>query len=269
LCRINREAARRPVPLSDEMFHLIQRALDFSRLTGGAFDISYAAVGQLYDYRERVRPSEALLQAARACVGWQHLQLDTQARALRFDREGVRIDLGGFAKGHAVDRAVTLLARRGVHHAYVSAGGDSRVLGDRRGRPWSVAIRDPRRPGELVAVLPLEDVSVSTSGDYERYFDIGAERFHHLIDPATGKSPGSVRSVTILAGDGLSSEALSKAVFVMGVQRGLALVEGLRGVDAVIVDAQGVLHASSGLLQGLPTQAQAAERMKSSRSPTR
>ena len=259
LCRINREAARQAVPLSEEMFNLLARALDFSRLTEGAFDISYAAVGQLYDYREQVRPSEQALQAARACVGWQHLQLDAQARTLRFARDGVRIDLGGFAKGHAVDRAVTLLARRGVRHAYVSAGGDSRVLGDRRGRPWSVAIRDPRRAGELVAVLPLEDVSVSTSGDYERYFEVGGERLHHLIDPATGRSPNGVRSVTILASDGLSSEALSKAVFVMGVRRGLALVESLGGVDAVIVDAQGVLHASSGLLQGLPSEAQAAE----------
>jgi thiamine biosynthesis lipoprotein len=259
LCRINAEAARQPVPLSDEMFRLLARALEFSRLTDGAFDISYAAVGALYDYRERVRPSEDALQAAQGCVGWQHLQLDAKSRSIRFARQGMRIDLGGFAKGHAVDRAVTLLARRGVRHAYVSAGGDSRVLGDRRGRPWSVAIRDPRRPGELVAVLPLEDVSVSTSGDYERYFEVGGERMHHLIDPATGRSPKGIHSVTILANDGLSSEALSKGVFVMGVERGLALVESLSGVDAVIVDAQGVLHASSGLLRGLPAQGLAAE----------
>lgn len=253
LCRINREAARQPVGLSEEMFRLLERAIGFSRLSGGAFDISYAAVGQLYDYRQRVRPSASALQAAQVRVGWQHLQLDRQARTLRFGREGMRIDLGGFAKGHAVDNAVALLARRGIRHAYVSAGGDSRVLGDRRGRPWSVAIRDPRRAGEVVAVLPLEDVSISTSGDYERFFDDGAERVHHLIDPATGRSPAGVHSVTILAGDGLTSEALSKAVFVLGVTHGLALVESLAGIDAVIVDAHGVLHASSGLLQGLAT----------------
>jgi thiamine biosynthesis lipoprotein len=192
-------------------------------------------------------------------VGWQGLELDPVARTLRFKREGMRIDLGGFAKGHAVDNAAALLARRGIRHAYVSAGGDSRVLGDRRGRPWSVAIRDPRRAGELVAVLPLEDVSISTSGDYERYFDDQvdgvSERVHHLIDPATGRSPSGVHSVTVLAADGLSSEALSKAVFVMGVARGLALINGLSGVDAVVVDAQGALHASAGLLQGQPTPA--------------
>jgi len=259
LCRINREAAQRPVPLSDEMFKLIERALHFSRLSEGAFDITYAAVGQLYDYRQRVRPDARALAAARACVGWQGLELDPGARTLRFGRDGMRIDLGGFAKGHAVDNAAALLARRGIRHAYISAGGDSRVLGDRRGRPWSVAIRDPRRVGELVAVLPLEDVSISTSGDYERYFDDQvdgvSERVHHLIDPATGRSPGGVHSVTVLAADGLTSEALSKAVFVMGVARGLALINGLSGVDAVVVDAQGQLHASAGLLQGQPTPA--------------
>jgi thiamine biosynthesis lipoprotein len=255
LCRINREAARGPVVLSEEMCTLVQRALAFSQLTQGAFDISYAAVGQHYDYRNRVRPGAEQLAQAQACVGWQGLELDPAGRTLRFAKDGMRIDLGGFAKGHAVDRAVELLARRGVRHAWVSAGGDSRVLGDRRGRPWSVAIRDPRRAGEVVAVLPLEDVSISTSGDYERYFDDGDERVHHLIDPATGQSPRSLRSVTILSGDGLTSEALSKAVFVLGVQRGLALVENMPGTDAVLVDAEGRLHASSGLLHGLPAGA--------------
>lgn len=252
LCRINRDAARQAVPLSDEMFGLVDRALGFSRLTGGAFDISYAAAGQLYDYREKLRPSAEQLAQACELVGWQQLHLDPRARTLRFAREGMRIDLGGFAKGHAVDTAITLLRRRGVKHAYVSAGGDSRVLGDRRGRPWMVAIRDPRRAGQAVAVLPLEDVSISTSGDYERFFDDGAERVHHLIDPATGRSPRGVRSVTILAADGLTSEALSKAVFVLGVPRGLALVDSQPGVDAVVVDAHGALHTSHGLLHGLP-----------------
>jgi thiamine biosynthesis lipoprotein len=252
LCRINREAAQRAVPLSDEMWRLVERAVGFSELTDGAFDISYAAVGQHYDYRARRRPDAATLAQAREHVGWRKLLLDPQARTLRFAEPGMRIDLGGFAKGHAVDNAAALLRQRGIRHAMVSAGGDSRIIGDRRGRPWSVAIRDPRRAGEAVAVLPLEDVSISTSGDYERYFDDGAERVHHLIDPATGRSPQGVHSVTVLTDDGLSCEALSKAVFVMGPVRGLALIEGLPGVDAVVVDAAGALHASSNLLQGLP-----------------
>jgi FAD:protein FMN transferase len=252
LSRINREAGKRAVPLSEEMFGLIERALHFSKLTDGAFDISYAAVGQLYDYRLGLRPSAEELAQARDLVGYKGLALDAKARSLRFARDGMRIDLGGFAKGHAVDRAALLLQRRGITQAMVSAGGDSRVIGDKRGRPWSVAIRDPRREGQHVAVLPLEDVSISTSGDYERFFDDGAERVHHLIDPFTGLSPQHVHSVTVLAPDGLSSEALSKAVFVMGVRRGLALMEGMVDVDAVVIDAQGQLHASAGLLNASP-----------------
>jgi FAD:protein FMN transferase len=145
---------------------------------------------------------------------------------------------------------VAILARHGVRHGVVAAGGDSRMLGDRCGRPWTVGVRDPRRADDVVALLPLEDVAVSTSGDYERYFDDGDERCHHLIDPRTGKSPTTIRSVTVIAADGLTSEALSKTVFVLGVERGMQIVASLPGVDAVVVDAQGQLHYSAGLLHG-------------------
>ncbi|MDQ6685437.1 MAG: FAD:protein FMN transferase [Pseudomonadota bacterium] len=247
LSRINREAAAKPVRLSDEMATLVGRALEFSRFTDGAFDITYAAVGQLYDYCRGVRPSVQALEAARADVGHGLLDFDATAKTLRFTRPGMRIDLGGFAKGHAVDNAARLLRERGIAHANVAAGGDSRVIGDRRGRPWTIGIRDPRHEGAVAAVLPLEDVSISTSGDYERYFDADGERFHHLIDPATGRSPSGLHSVTVLADDGLTSEAMSKAVFVLGIERGLRLVESLRGVDAVAIDAEGALHFSQGL----------------------
>ena len=252
LSRINRDAARSPVMLSEEMYGLVARSIELSELSGGAFDISYATVGQLYDYRQGRRPSDAQLAQARALVGYKYLELDSKAGSLRFHHHGMRIDLGGFAKGHAVDNAARILAGRGIGHAIVSAGGDSRVLGDRRGRPWTVAVRHPRKPGEVVAVLPLENVSISTSGDYERFFERDGERFHHLIDPGTGRSPRGVHSVTILADDGLTSEGLSKSVFVLGVERGLALIESQAGVDAVVVDAAGRLHASSGLLSAVP-----------------
>jgi len=256
LSRINREAAIRPVPLSAEMLRLLTRANEFARLSGGAFDITYAAVGQLYDYRRGIRPTDEALAQARALVGYENLIIDPVARTVRFALEGMRIDLGGFAKGHAVDNAATILRERGIQHALVSAGGDSRVIGDRRGRPWTIGVRDPRRPGEMVAMLPLEDVSISTSGDYERYFDADGQRFHHLIDPATGRSPRSVHSVTILAEDGLTTEALSKCVFVLGVEKGLRLIESQRGVDAVVVDAAGALHYSTGLLHADPATRQ-------------
>jgi thiamine biosynthesis lipoprotein len=249
LSRINRDAASSAVTLSAEMTRLLSRAQAFSELSDGAFDITYAAVGRLFDYRKRIRPTESELAQARAAVGYRHLFVDETAQTVRFGRTGMCIDLGGFAKGHAVDQATEILRQRGIAHANVTAGGDSRVIGDRRGRPWSIGVRDPRRPSEVVALLPLEDTSISTSGDYERYFDEAGVRFHHLIDPATGHSPQSIHSVTILAEDGLTTEALSKSVFVLGVDKGLQLIESLLDVDAIVVDAMGQLHYSSGLLQ--------------------
>lgn len=247
LSLINRDAGSRAVPVGAEVFDLIEQSLRFSRLSDGAFDITFAAVGQLYDYRHGVAPTAAALQRARQAVGWRHLALDAGARTIRFARPGMRIDLGGFAKGYVVDTSIAILRRLGIAHAVVAAGGDSHVLGDRRGRPWSIAIRDPRNPKQVVAVLPLQDTSISTSGDYERFFERDGVRHHHLIDPKTGRSPGAVHSVTILAADGLTSEGLSKCVFVMGLQRGMRLVESMPGVDAVVVDAAGALHCSTGL----------------------
>ncbi|HZE92192.1 MAG TPA: FAD:protein FMN transferase, partial [Rhizobacter sp.] len=159
LSLINRDAAVGPVRISDEMFELLTRSIEFSKISGGAFDITYASAGHLYDYREHIKPSDDALAAARAAIGYQHMVLDRQTSSVRFARPGVRIDLGGFAKGHAVDRGADILRRHGIVNAIVTAGGDSHLLGDRRGRPWTIGIRDPRRPSEIVAVLPLEDVA--------------------------------------------------------------------------------------------------------------
>ena len=250
LSRINRDAARQPVAVCAELFDLLARSVTFSELSGGAFDITYASAGHLYDYRRRIRPTETELVTARAAIGFRHLQLDRAQRTVCFARDGVRIDLGGFAKGYAVDNGAAILVRHGVRHAAVAAGGDSRMLGDRCGRPWIVGVRDPRREGEVIALVPIEDAAVSTSGNYERFFDDGDERCHHLIDPRTGKSPHVVHSVTVVAPDGLTAEALSKTVFVLGVEQGMRIVESLPDVDAVVVDAAGSLHYSTGLFAG-------------------
>jgi len=248
LSRVNAGAASAPVVVSQGMFGLLARALAFSKLSGGAFDITFASAGHLYDYRAGVAPDASALNDALALIDWRHVHLDPATRGVRFARAGVRIDLGGFAKGHAVDNAVAILRRLGIANAMVAAGGDSHVMGVRGSRPWTVAIRDPRQEGGVVAVLPLQDVSISTSGDYERFFERDGVRCHHLLDPRTGRSPAGVRSVTIIADDGLTTEAFSKTVFVLGVEDGLRFVEAHAGVDAVIVDAQGALHYSAGLL---------------------
>jgi thiamine biosynthesis lipoprotein len=249
LSEVNREAANRPVKVDPELAGLISRALGFSELSGGAFDITYASVGYLYDYRERRHPTDAQILAALPSISWRHVTVDTAASTVRFLRPGVRIDLGGIAKGHAVDSSIAILAARGITNATVTAGGDSRILGDRRGRPWVVGIRHPDDRGRVIARIPLEDAAISTSGDYERYFDEDGVRYHHIIDPKTGKSPHGVRSVTVIAPTSTLAEGLTKSVFIMGPERGLALIESQADVDAVVVTAAGKVLYSKGLAE--------------------
>ena len=247
LSRINRQAAKAPVKISQELFDLLQKANAFSRLSQGAFDITFASVGRLYDYREGIHPDQTHLDALLPKVNFNHLLFDPRQRTLAFAVDGVQIDLGGIAKGYAVDRAIELLKTAGVAHALVSAGGDSRILGDRRGRPWHVAIRNPRERSATVVMLPLTDAAVSTSGDYERYFEADGVRYHHILTPATGRPPNQLRSVTIIGSDATTTDALSTTVFVMGLEQGLALIETLADVEAVIIDSDSQMHYSSGL----------------------
>jgi thiamine biosynthesis lipoprotein len=244
---VNAHAAERPVEVDPTIIEVVARALEFSRLSGGAFDITYASVGYLYDYRAHQKPSDAQIELALAGVDYRRVQLDRAARTIRFTAPGVRIDLGGIAKGYAVDRSIETLRKLGIRHAIVNAGGDTRLLGDRRGAPWIVGVRDPRNDGALVTRLPLADEAVSTSGDYERYFEADGERYHHILVPGTGKSAREVRSVTILGPDATTTDGLSTSVFVLGVRRGLELVERMPGIEAVIVDAEGRIHHSAGL----------------------
>lgn len=248
LSRVNREASKRPVTVSAELFELIQRAQEFSKQTRGAFDITFSSVGYLYDYRREVKPSEAQIKQKLPAIDYRHVKLDARARTIRFARAGVRIDLGGIAKGHAVDAGIAIVRQRGFQHALVTAGGDSRILGDHRGRPWIIGVRDPRgKPDDMVAALPLQDEAISTSGDYERYFEIDGVRYHHIINPKTGKSVSGVRSVTVIGPDATTTDALSTSVFVLGLNEGMALIESLPGIEAIIVTPDGAMHYSSGL----------------------
>ena len=247
LSRLNRDAASAPVKVDPELARLVSRALEFSEMSDGAFDITYASVGYLYDYREHKHPTEAQIQAALPGINWHHVVVDQAASTIRFTQPGVRIDLGGIAKGYAVDTSIAILGKLGITNATVTAGGDSRILGDRRGRPWVVGIRHPDDRNRVIARIPLEDAAISTSGDYERYFDEDGVRYHHIIDPKTGKSPHGVRSVTVIAPTSTFAEGLTKSVFVMGPDLGLALIEKQPDVDAVVVTADGRVLYSKGL----------------------
>jgi thiamine biosynthesis lipoprotein len=249
LSRINRQASHAPVHITQEMYQLLKKADQFSHLSQGAFDITFASVGQLYDYRAAIRPEPERVNALLPTINFKHLLLDPIAQTVAFAIDGVQIDLGGIAKGHAVDRAIEHLKAAGVKHALVTAGGDSRILGDRRGRPWNVAIRNPRDKKATAVLLPLADSAISTSGDYERYFEADGIRYHHIITPQTGESPRQLRSVTVIGGDATTTDALSTTLFVLGLKRGLELIESLADIDAVIIDNRGKMHYSKGLAE--------------------
>ena len=183
---INRTAASEAVVADRELYSLIQRSLDISVLTRGAFDITYDSVGQHYDFRKRQRPDTDTVAFEKQRIGYRLVELDEAKGTVRYLEEGVRINLGGIAKGYVVERGVDILKSRGIRHAIVTAGGDSRLLGDRRGQPWGIGIRDPRKDGEVAITLPLSDEAISTSGDYERFFDEDGVRYHHILAPEHG-----------------------------------------------------------------------------------
>ena len=155
LSQVNAHAFERPVKVDPDIIDVVEKSLEYSRLSDGAFDITYASVGYLYDYREHVHPTQAQIDAALPSVDYRQLRVDRKANTIRFLHRGMRIDLGGIAKGWAVDRGVEILRRMGIEHAMVNAGGDTRLLGDRLGKPWVVGIRDPRKENAVVTRIPL------------------------------------------------------------------------------------------------------------------
>lgn len=247
LSQVNEHAFERAVQVDPDIVDVVATAIAYSRLGGGAFDITYASVGYLYDYRRQVRPGDPEIAANLPGVDYRQVVVDREASTIRFLRPGMRIDLGGIAKGWAVDRGVEILRRHGVAHGMVNAGGDTAFLGDRRGKPWIVGVQDPRNPGRVVVRIPLADEAISTSGDYERYFEQDGVRYHHILVPGTGRSPDAVHSVTLVGANATRTDGLTKTVFILGVEQGLEFVRTLGDVEAVIVDAAGDVHCSEGL----------------------
>jgi thiamine biosynthesis lipoprotein len=246
--QVNAKAADGPMHISKELFDLLATAKEYSRLTEGAFDITYASVGYLYDFRKRQRPDEQQIAKALPAVNYEHILLDPVAQTVQFSQKGVRIDLGGIAKGYAVDLGAAALQALGITHAYVSAGGDSRIIGDRFGKPWLVGIRDPRKgPDSVIARIPLVDAAMSTSGDYERFFDEDGVRYHHIIDPHTGHSASKVRSATIIARTAIRTDGLSKTAFVLGPERAMEIYNRIDDIDAIIVKLDGSVVYSKGM----------------------
>ena len=245
---LNREAAAAPFVVGQELFDLIARSLDLGRLSEGCFDITYDSVGFLYDLRAGVVPTDTARSSTLPLINYRAVELDHAAHSIRFQHSGMRINLGGIAKGYAVERGAAIVREYGVRHALLNAGGDSRVVGDRRGQPWIIGVRNPRARDAVVARLPIVDEAISTAGDYERFFDRDGVRYHHILNPSTGLPSTGVHSVTVIGPDGTMTDGLDTAIFVMGVRKGMALIASLSDYEAIIVDDRGQLFYSDGLL---------------------
>lgn len=247
LSLINQQAALHPLKISSEIFNLIQHSLKISTLSKGAFDITFASVGRFYDYRKKIKPTENELSVNLKKINYKNIKLNNKDKTIFFTEEGTKIDLGGIAKGHAVDNAIKILQQHGVTQAMVSAGGDTRIIGDKSGRPWYVGIRHPRDKSKSAVVLPLSQTAISTSGDYERYFIKDNVRHHHIIKPSTGSSARELRSVSILGADSTTIDALSTAVFILGLKEGMKLISSLPNTEAIVIDNNGLMYYSTGL----------------------
>jgi thiamine biosynthesis lipoprotein len=242
LARLNRDGASMKVPVGNEVFSLMSTAVEAARASGGAFDPTIGPLSRLWDFDHGGRlPVDADVERDLGKVGYKFLEFDKGSLSVGFAIPGMAIDLGGIGKRYAMDRVADILKSRGVTSAIIDAGGDIRVIGTRPGKNgWRIGVQHPRAAGKLLATLEVADAAVVTSGDYERFFVKDGIRYHHIIDPATGRPARGCQSVTVVASSAM--EANSLAAFVLGPGRGLEYLRARPGLRGLIVDASGALH---------------------------
>ncbi len=237
---INRRAAGGAVRISPETCQVINKALELSRATNGSFDITVMPLLELWGFagtREKTLPSQAEIDGKLPYVGYELIELDREKREIRLKSDGTKIDLGGIAKGYAVDCAVNSLVTNGITAALVNAGGDMYCLGDKApGTPWRIAVKDPAKEDGVLGYVELTDKAIATSGDYQNYFMVNGVRYSHILDPRTGRpSTSGPHSVTVVAETCTDADGLATAVFVLGPDKGIELLERLDGVEGLIV----------------------------------
>lgn len=250
--RINQAAGKEPVKVGAETFAIIKESVHAGDISEGTFDITFHTLHGLWKFDEDLDPhppSDAAVKARLPFVTYKNIVLDAQAQSVFLKKKETQIGLGGIAKGYGVDMAVKVIEKAGIPSFFVQAGGDLYARGKKPdGSEWSAGVRDPRGPdGSFFAMIPLTDHAFSTAGDYERSYVIGDKRYHHIIDPRTGQPATACRSVTIWAPTALLADEIDDAVFILGPEKGMKLVESIDGVGAVIVDAKNSVHVSQRL----------------------
>lgn len=248
LAAVNRMAGQRPVTVPQVLFDLVERSLKVCAFTEGRFDITFASMDRLWYFD---RPMERLptpeeVKASVAHVDYRRIRMVPEDTAIHIRTTGTKIELGAIGKGFICEQMKQFLIERGIENGLVNAGGDLVAWGlNEHDEPWTITVMDPRQRGKAIGRFPVTDHAVATSGDYERYVDIGGERYTHIIDPRTGWPVKGIRSVTITYPDAELADALCTAVFLNGVRDGLALIEQVEGLHGFIVDDQGQHHFSS------------------------
>ena len=233
--------------VSPETFYILQRAKEFWQVSGGAFDITVSPLMDLWGFtdKEYYLPKKEEIRKALRRVGFEKIIFNPDDNVVKFKLSGMKIDLGAIAKGYAVDCAVRKLREHGIKSCLISAGGQIYALGDKFGKPWRIAIRNPRKSG-LWDYLELRNKAVATSGDYEQYFIKGDKRYSHILNPKTGYPADSgIISTTVIADDGLTADALSTSIFVLGKEKGLNLAQRFKDVKVEIIEGKDIKGSPS------------------------
>jgi thiamine biosynthesis lipoprotein len=237
ISQVNAAAGTSPVEVPAELRELIERSIRYSEKTAGTFDITWRGMGKLWHFDDSfVPPAPVEVEKARKRVNYRAIEVKGNRIFLPAH---MNIGLGGIAKGYAVDRAVGILAKAGFADALVDGGGDVLVSGTRNGEPWRLGIQDPRGDhGKILGSVPLTNMALVTSGDYERFRIVNGVRYHHIIDPRTGWPANASMSVSVMSKSAEQGVVLAKGIFILGGEKGMALARS-EGVEALLIDAQG------------------------------
>ena len=247
---INRNAGIKPVIVDEELFHLIQRTVKISKLTNGAFDISFASMDKIWHFDGKMKemPSEVEITASVSKVGYQNIILDKENSIVFLKLEGMKIGFGAIGKGYAADKAKDLLISKGVPSGIINASGDMNTWGKQPdGSEWKVAITNPMDKNKVFALLPINNGAVVTSGNYEKFVNFNGKRYTHIIDPRTGYPSSGIISVTVFAPKAELADALATSVFVMGKEAGLDRINQLPKIECIIIDDKGNITKSKNI----------------------
>jgi thiamine biosynthesis lipoprotein len=250
ISKVNQQAGIAAVKVDLEVFELVERALKISKLTDGAFDISYASMDKIwkFDGSLKTMPTEEAIKKSVAKVGYEHILLDANNTTIFLEKEGMKLGLGGIGQGYIADKIKVLLQKNGCTSGLVNVSGDINTWGKQpNGADWSVGIVNPMNKNKVFATFPLYDSAVETSGSYEKYVTFNGKRYSHIIDPRTGYPATGIVSVSVFAKQTELADALATGIFVLGVEVGLDLVNQLKGIGCIIVDEKGAIHASKNI----------------------